>query len=315
MDVGLKLLSALSGLATLVFAANAPVREVVTECPEIGGQPICQVRNGWTFKFDTMSNRTPRVFGPDGHFKFPLPIILPGTEIVYASDVGADSDGSFVVAATGGKADMRHWERSALVLFDAGGFQISMIDTGRFFPGHIAIAPDHSIWATGMQWDESLSKDDTDYFVLRNYSRNGRLLGSYLSRSTFPPGLPPGNPGALTALMIAGDRIGIVASSGQIGSLREVIQLDLNGNVLGRMRFDYQPGPILYAMTSTGGFFGGSNHSLLKFDPVKGTTLELSKPDTQYALIAADGPNLIYRTVTPDRHLKLVWLPAPASSN
>jgi hypothetical protein len=41
--------------ASCTFAASAPIREVVSECPESAGVPICQIRNGWSLKFDSVS--------------------------------------------------------------------------------------------------------------------------------------------------------------------------------------------------------------------------------------------------------------------
>jgi hypothetical protein len=75
--------------------------------------------------------------------------------------------------------------------------------------------------------------------ILRKYTRDGNLLGSYLPRSTFPhPGLEPGSGGDPTSLMAAGDRIVVIAYSGETGSSREVIELNSDGSVLGRMHLN-----------------------------------------------------------------------------
>jgi hypothetical protein len=174
------------------FAASAPIREVVSECPESSGVPICKIRDGWSFKFDSMTNRVPLLYGPDGHFRFPLSFQLPGAEVSYAYDVAPDADGSFVVAATGGAADMRHWHKSGLVMFDSTGFQSAFIDTGDFRCAHVAIASDHSVWVLGSQY--SGNKEQEHYPILRKFSRTGDLLGSFLDRSTFPAGLGPWGP-------------------------------------------------------------------------------------------------------------------------
>jgi hypothetical protein len=280
--------------------------QVVSECPESGGQPICQYRNGYMLKFDSNIDRVIRVYGPDGHFRLNLPIQLPDTPITWANDVAVDSDGTFVAGAAGGDGDVRHgvW-KSGLVMFDANGLQTAFIDTGKFWPNHIAIAPDHAIWVLGAQ---SRSKDD--YNVIRKYSRAGKLLGSYLARSTFPGGLEPGGAGVPTAIMAAGDRIAVVAFSGMIGNLLELIELDGSGNVLGRMRSDKQRVQF-YALTDDGAFYGGTNGLLLRFDVAKGVTNTVQAPAREYCLTGADGVSLVYRTRNADDRLVTVAMAQP----
>jgi hypothetical protein len=95
-------------LVSAVFAVSCALGAGVSECPESGGQPICQYRNGYLLKFDRMVDRVIRVCGPDGRFRLNLPINLPGAAVSWAYDVAIDSDGSFVAgqgaeAATGGR--------------------------------------------------------------------------------------------------------------------------------------------------------------------------------------------------------------------
>jgi hypothetical protein len=212
-------------------------------------------------RFDSSFDRVIRVYGPDGHFRLNLPIQLPDVPITWANDVAVDIDGTFVAGASGGDGDIRHGvSKSGLAMFDANGLQTEFIDTGKFWPNHIAIAPDHSIWVLGAQ---SRSKDD--YNVVRRYSRAGELLGSYLPRSTFPAGLEPGGAGVGPTIMAAGEKIAVVAFSGVIGNLLELVELDGSGSVLGRMRSDKQRVDF-YGLTDDGSFYGGTNGMLLRFD-------------------------------------------------
>jgi hypothetical protein len=294
------------------FAAVAPIREVVSACPESSGVPICQIRYGWSIKFDSMNNRVPLVYGPDGLLRFPLSFQLAGTEVSYAYDLAPDADGSFVVAGVGGAADMRQWQKSGLVLFDSNGVQTAFIDTGDFRCAHVVIASDHSVWALGSEYTGM--KERVSYAILRKYSRTGELLGSFLDRSTFPPGLGPGGPSPSAALFTAGDRIAVMAYSGNVGNERELIELDLDGKVLGRMRFD-MPQYHWYAFTSTGGFYAGPmgpSPTILQLNPATNSTREVESPGRPWTLSGADGPNLLYRSVTQDSHLKIAWFPPPA---
>jgi hypothetical protein len=101
--------------------------------------------------------------------------------------------------------------------------------------------------------------------------------------------------------------------SGNTSLQREVIELDLDGNVLGRMRLD-DSRYHFYAFTSTGAFYAsptGPSVTMLQLDPVTGAKHEVDGPGRPWTLSGADGPNLLYRTVTPDGHLKIGWFPPP----
>ena len=84
---------------------------------------------------------------------------------------------------------------------------------------------------------------------MRKYSTDGKLVGAYLSRSLFPPGLPPGLDGWQTRrITVTHDRVGVEAVSGNVSNQREWVELDLQGNLMGRWRwdpFDQFPGVAL----------------------------------------------------------------------
>lgn len=293
-------------------SAAVPIREVISECPEPPHQPVCKFRQGYALKFDSTYNRVPLVYAPDGRFLFPLPLQLPGAEISYASDIAPDSDGSFVVAAIGGAADMRHQQGAGLAMFDAHGIQTAFVDTGKFWPGHVAISPDHSIWVLGAQFGSD-RKEEQVYDILHKYSRSGVLQGTFLPRSSFPPGLPPGAASIVGGIMAAADRIVAVVMSGANSSLREVVEFDSSGKILGRMRFDKMRYD-LYAFTSTGAFYAGPlgpSPTILELDAVKGSTREVTSPDKPWLLVGSDGSNLIFRSIMPDGRIKIAWFSPP----
>jgi hypothetical protein len=259
-------------------------------------------------KFDRMVDRVIRVYGPDGHFRLNLPIYMPGAAVSWAYDVAVDADGSFVVGAGGGSGDMRQVpQQLGLVTFDANGAQTEVIDTGRYAPAHVAIAPDRSIWVLG---EQGQIRDAAEYMVVRKYARSGELLGSYLPRSTFPAGLAPGSTSVPPTIMAAGDKIAVVAFSGMNGALLELIELDNNGNVLGRMRSDKQRVQF-YALTSDGAFYGGTNNLLLRFDVAKGATKEVKGPAKEFVLTGAEGKNLVFRTMNKEGHLTTTVMGQP----
>jgi hypothetical protein len=212
-----------------------------------------------------------------------------------------------VIGAGGSRSDIRHVNDAGLAMFDSDGIQTGFVDTKKFWPSHVSIAPDHSIWVLG---EELYSKNAADYMVVRKYSRDGQLLGSFLPRSTFPAGLEPGGSAPYTSIMTAGDKIAVVALSGMVGNLRELIELDDSGNVLGRMRSDKLP-VMFYALTSDGGFYGGANTFLFRFNVAKGVTTTVQAPAKEYCLVGANGVNLVYRTRVKDGQPATMELPQP----
>jgi hypothetical protein len=307
----MKMLLTAALFVSAVFAASSPVREVQSECPKIPGQPVCEFRNGQLFRFSSLADRVIRVYAPDGRFAFNIPIFLPGADSSWAEDVGVDSDGTFVVAARGTK-------RFGLVMLDSNGVQTSFIDTQDFRPGRVAIAPDHSIWVLGSR---ERSKKNPDYMILRKYSRQGELAGSYLPRSSFAPGLEPGSAGVSESVMAAENRIVVVAVSGQVSNLRELIELDGNGNVLGRMRSDHD-NIMRFALTADGHVYGccavraahpESTLSLTLFDVTAGTSSSVDAPQPRSWLMGADGENLVYEVAGEEGWVKAAWIRQPAA--
>jgi hypothetical protein len=276
--------------AAAAYAAEAAVREVQTECPEISNQRVCEFRNGQLFGFGPIM----RVYGPDGRFAFNVPIRVPNGENTRASDVAVDSDGTLVMASGG------------IAITDANGVQTSFIDTKPFIPARVAIASDHSVWVLGGE-----SSGRRGYMILRKYNRDGKLLGSYLPRSTFrDPGLDQGSEGDPGALLAAGGRIVLIKS-------REVIELGINGDVLGRMRLD-RPDFHNFGITSDGNLYSWDETlmpygGLILLDPINGTSKKLESPGHQYNLIGADGNNLVYQGQGdgPADGVKLVWFNQP----
>jgi hypothetical protein len=72
-----------------------------------------------------------------------------------------------------------------LVKSDMEGQTLAIIDMGTYEPELTCVAQDGSVWTFGQDW--GAERSDIPYFLLRNYSSRGRLLGSYLSSDALPP--------------------------------------------------------------------------------------------------------------------------------
>jgi hypothetical protein len=303
--------------ASAAFAAGGPVREVQSECPALAGQEICRFRNGYIFQLDHRFKGVIGVYAPDGRFKLNLPVRLPGADVAWANDVAVDPDGGFVVGAVGGDGDVRHVTQRGVVMLDSNGIQTGVIDTKNFSPNHVAIAEDHSIWVLGAQYGPG---NKPDYMTLRKYTRDGELAGSYLPRSSFPAGLEPGGEGAPVTVMAAGNRIAVVAFSGNVGNLLELIELDGDGNVLGRMRADHLSGPMTFALTTDGHLYGRSHggdsrSTLALFDVAAGTSKNVDAPEKVGWLMGADQEALVYRIRSEEGTTKAGWFTQPAADS
>jgi hypothetical protein len=311
----MKTLIAAALFAGAAFAASAPVREVQSECPDLPGREICWFRNGYIFQLEHFVKGVIGVYAPDGRFRLNLPVRLPGADVAWANDVAVDSDGSFVVGAMG-DGNVGPVTQRGLVMLDSHGIQTGVIDTKNFWPNHVAIAEGHSIWVLG---SESKSRNRPDYMILRKYNRTGELVGSYLPRSTFPAGLEPGEASPAVTLMAAGNRIAIVAFSGTSGDLLELIQLDEDGNVLGRMRADHLTGPIGFALTTDGHLYarsgGGLAKSILLFDVVAGTSKNLDPPRNVDWLMGGDQENLVFHIPGGSGQTKAGWFTQPTADS
>jgi len=301
--------------ASAALAAGDPVREVQSECPALSGHEICRFRNGYMFQFDHAVNSVIRVYAPDGRFTLNLPLRLPGAGVAWPYDVAVDSDGSFVVGAVGGDGGARYVTQRGVIMLDSNGIQTGVIDTKDFWPNHVAIAEDHSIWVLG---SEDKSRNRPDYMILRKYNRAGDLVSSYLPRSTFPAGLEPGSPSVPATLMAAGNRIAVIAFSGRIGDLLELIQLDVDGNVIGRMRADHLH-DVDFALTTDAHLYarsgGGAARSVLLFDVAAGTSKSLDAPPDTGWLMGADQETLVYCIRGEEGQTKAGWFTQPAADS
>jgi hypothetical protein len=184
-----------------------------------------------------------------------------------------------------------------IILLDRNGNQTGLIDTGRYLASRIATAEDRSIWALGWQRDSVRTSypDARDYMIVRHFFGEGKELGAYVARSTFPKGLEPGAQSSPTRIAITKDRVGILAFSGNVGSQTEWLELDLNGNVIERSRLDNVLRQIFVsAFTEDDHVYLGGNQELYTLD--HSSHMWKSTPFTpkKGRLMGAHGEKLVY---------------------
>jgi hypothetical protein len=293
-----------AAFACFAAAANAPVREVISQAGETMGMLSPAFYKGYIY----WAGREPlQIFTPDG---IPGPYIAPPAGTVKA--IAADTDGTLAVA----------WRNDAagfIDLHDPSGALRLTIPTGRYRPMHLAFGEDHSLWSLGWQTSAAnpFMPDRSDYMIVRKFSPDGRQAGAYLPRSTFPRGLEPGEQDwqQSNCITVGHDRVGLWVYSGTLGTKTEWVELDLDGKLTGRWRLDEFAPELRVAMTSDGAVFlhcrdrDGKNPRLLTLDRAASVWRPVPSDANQY-LVSADGESLIFADYGLGRiHLK--WYPHP----
>lgn len=127
-------------------------------------------------------DHTIALYGPDGTLAYRAMPQVPGAKLD-VMNAAPDNDGSVAIAVA---YRIDKLQGGGVAIFDPTGIQSAFIDTGPdWSPTQVCFGPDHSIWATGWRGIAQPATSVVDYFVLRNYTRDGRLLGAFLSRSSF----------------------------------------------------------------------------------------------------------------------------------
>jgi len=148
-----------------------------------------------------------------------------------------------------------------------------------------------------------------DYFVLRNYSTTGNLIGGFLPRSSFAPDLGPVGPEIGSWQLGVSDRnvvaLFYVSSIYQPGqperTMIQLVETDLKGNEL--LRHDL-PRTHDFALTRNGDFYGQID-GLAVFDRATRKWRRVSR--SHGTLLGADGDNLVF---LPKGGNMLRWVPA-----
>ena len=203
---------------------------------------------GYFFQLDLSGNNPPNgitVFDPKGGLAYHINVTAPdGSPGDLAATAAADTDGTVLLPIS--YSGIGHF-KGGIVELNQYGKQVRFIDTGRFLPEAACFAPDHSIWVMGKRGDGKL---------VQKYSSDGKLIGSFLPRSLFPPGLPPAGTG-IGWIRASRDRIGMMVYPGQVSNNPEWIELDLEGNLMGQWKLGprFTADPVTHNMTFSLGSF------------------------------------------------------------
>jgi hypothetical protein len=295
----------LSILSLPAWTENAPVSEASASA--IIGALMPAFYNGYLYS--RAPDNTVTLFAPDGHCVLNLVIEGRGNGRVSVESVAIDTDGTLAV----GWVDAPN---AGIDIRDPLGKLVRSIDTGIYLPMHLSFG-DHSLWAFG--WQRDADKEwgfpANDYQTVRKYSMDGKLIGSYLPRSLFPPGLEPSEQGwQERRITVTGDRVGVEATSGKSGDQREWVELGLNGDLLGRWKLnssDKFPG---VAFTADNHVYvhrfdrETKSRRVFRLNKGKSTWEAVNAPNAE--LYGADGDKLVFAQWS-DGVMHLSWYQQP----
>lgn len=286
-------------------------REVLTEAP-VGAGPLPGFYKGYLYFIDPYDHV--RLFSPDGHFVTRFTVQDHGEERGYIEGVAIDSDGTIAIGWG------TRYGPYGIEIRNPSGDLIRSIDTGLFCADNVDFAADHSLWAFGRQRAAPHAQIDArDYPMLRHYSPDGKEIRAFLPRSLFPPGMPPGGPlRHERRIFVMQDLIGIVAYSGKTGVEQEWMEVDLNGNVLGRWRLDGMSFTAA-SITSDGQVYARRRDPktqrddiVVRLDREKSNWQALSVSTKGY-FYGADGDQLVFGSWNTGV-MKLQWVKQPSQT-
>jgi hypothetical protein len=263
--------------------------------------PAATFDHGFVAAWDLEQVHSLTLYDTDGHRMFDVSSVMlsDGTNSDAPISVAVDSDATSAVV---------YWfeqgTRAGIAILDKAGNQIRVIETQPYRPAQVCFAPDHSIWTLGDQWKVNLRPAD-DFMVFHHYSRDGKLLGTFVSRSSLPMWEGIGVDQVVAPfvggwrLRASQDRIGAALLLG--ADKQDWVELDLQGALMGQWIYRNSPGEGVTpaAFTSDGQLFG--MHS------IEGNRVGISvfdKPTSNWRplpwlpsgrLRGADGMRLVYQ--------------------
>ncbi len=161
------------------------------------------------------------VYGTDGKLLAQIPWKIPGASRTVVYDYARGASGILAVCGFAESAGMHRAPYLAWISRD--GTQQKVIRTEPYYPFLCTAAPDGSLWTAGLEMGPDM-KEQPEYKdgpVVRRFDPDGRQIGAWLPRSSFPD-----NASLVRGFLAAGaDRVGwlswSVEDQGLLGTYRE----------------------------------------------------------------------------------------------
>ena len=250
---GMRLIAALLLGFSCGAAADWPVVKITHQARIFGGVSVPRLQQGHLFYLAGKGPVT--AWGTDGQRLFETTVTDRNGNLASSTSAAMDSNGT-VAVAIGFASATGH--AGGIAYLDRAGRQVATVLTGRYMPMHLCFDENRRLWAFGWQRDaeNNIMEDDEPYMLVRRFSSDRKEAGSFLPRSLFAGKLNPfaGQRG-LWRVQAAKDRIGGLAHPNADQHQRRWVELDLDGNLIGRWPIDPDVHGGGYAYTRSGRLF------------------------------------------------------------
>lgn len=285
---------------------------------EIAGAEL-RCENGFIAVLDRGPDSRVLLYGSRGSIERTHSLSVPDSVKMNPRSVSISRQGLLAVATAALKSDGT--TASLILLFNKPGPPSRVVRTDPFAVFRVALAPDGYLWGFGK--DLEAESRGSDYPVFQKFTPEGRLVGQFVMRSTFPSRLHPALHGGRGSgfCEFRATRNGVGA---YIPHEREWIELDNSGNLVGRWK---PPAPWgatggeveAVAFTDSGSvyahWFIGSRRVLCLLDrsagvwePIEGTDYQLGGAlPLGVLLLGNDGNQLVFQGTGR----KLLWFDEP----
>lgn len=283
-----------------LVAQIQPSRTVTSQAERLGGQPVPGFQNGYLFFLD---HATLRAYSPEGLPVLTTVVQIPDADDVWADGPAVDTDGTFALGVY-----YRAGAAGGIAFYNKYGQPDGFVATGSYVPASLCFADDHSLWTFGRQ------QGSGDYMMVHHFSTDRKDAGQFLARSLFPKGLAPGVGHWQTRrIVVAQDRVGLFASSGEYGNLNEWVELDLSGKLTRRIRLDQREFTPM-AFTADGHLYRKPDYKSA-LQVLSQTTSEWQDAGMAMlgGLLGADGNSLVF-SPSGKGPVTMQWFNEPAAS-
>ena len=153
----------------------------------VRGMRVPQWAGGALVAFDSNRTSTPVLlsFDDQGNQFQAIPFTIPNAEMIDLDDITRGLDGSLAIC---GKAFDHSGSGSGFVaVIGANADKVTTVRLYPYEPVRIAIGSDGTIWTVGLMvvnGKEGGPANSSDYDVIRHFDRSGKLLDSFVPRSS-----------------------------------------------------------------------------------------------------------------------------------
>jgi len=174
---------------------------------DFGGKPLPRWTGGVLAQLDDTVETAPvlRAFDKDGKQVLDLLITVPDARFIQVIDYARGLDGSLAISGTGYSGDGR--AAAFLTRISSDGQQQKMIRTSPYVPYVVAVAADGTIWTAGWEIVDGVLVNP-NHDMIRHFDPSGRLLGSFIPRSSLEVYGNRLHPAERSHLVVSHDRIG-----------------------------------------------------------------------------------------------------------